>query len=919
MFDLIEYVVAELKSKRLSKANAIELIRQFSGRSAGSTGVPVIHPLLHRNTSDLIEQRYTSIFTGEEIFLADHQVKVDGHAAQKILPGVAYLEMARAAIEQASPDRPQSMVLELHNVVWAQPIIVAGNKQVSIALLAKDDEQIDYEIYSEGANQKIVHCQGQAVWSNQRATTVLDIGRLIGEMRKGQLDPRDMYAAFARMGMIYGPAFQAITSIHRGDGQVLAHLRLPTAIESKREDYVLHPSLIDSAMQACVGLIDGSLESAGQPRVPFALDSLRIVSPCSREMFAWVRYAPSAQVQDESAKLDIDLYDEQGNVCIEMQGFSYRILKSEEDRQPHGWNEIQSELQSFVPVWNPSRPEIYQKAILSGSTKVLLLGADQTDLDWLQKSQPNASLLTLPSNATIDTIQGKLKDCSFDHLLWIAPDVIRANDQSRQSDMPVVEQQELGVLAVYRITKALLQLGYGDKELRWTIITGKTQRVKEHERIHPVHAAIFGLVGSLAKEYPHWNLSLLDVDSLEFLSANECLSIAPDDRGNGLAHRDNEWFYQEFAQIPNLSASGPIRYRQEGVYVVIGGAGGLGEVWTRFMMERYQANVVWIGRRKYDASIEASVKALSRLGVAPLYISADATKLYELEQACKTILNKYPAIHGIVQSAIVLQDQTIARMDESQFRAGLSAKVDISVNMDRVFGRQALDFMLFFSSVVSFVKSPGQSNYAAGSTFKDSFAQSLQQERAYPIKIMNWGYWGDVGRAADEYHKKAMENAGIGSIDPEEGMALLQKFLGSELNQMATIKMIGAQAIPYVSLSGVRQSDAESAANSKHKSSLPVTALPAQPVEEEPAVTEALLREKGIAYFQKMIASTLKMRPEQIEPRRPLVEYGLDSILVGQLTFQMRKAFPNVSGTLFFEVKNIVGLVDYFVEEKNRS
>src|SRR5439155_15457786 len=108
MFDLIEYVVAELKSKRLSKANAIELIRQFSGRSAGSTAVPVIHPLLHRNTSDLIEQRYTSIFTGEEIFLADHQVKADGHAAQKILPGAAYLEMARAAIEQASPDRPQA-------------------------------------------------------------------------------------------------------------------------------------------------------------------------------------------------------------------------------------------------------------------------------------------------------------------------------------------------------------------------------------------------------------------------------------------------------------------------------------------------------------------------------------------------------------------------------------------------------------------------------------------------------------------------------------------------------------------------------------------------------------------------------------------------------------------------------------------
>ena len=58
------------------------------------------------------------------------------------------------------------------------------------------------------------------------------------------------------------------------------------------------------------------------------------------------------------------------------------------------------------------------------------------------------------------------------------------------------------------------------------------------------------------------------------------------------------------------------------------------------------------------------------------------------------ILKTYPAIHGVVHSALVLHDQSIARMDESGFRAGLSAKVDVSVNLDRVFGNEELDFML---------------------------------------------------------------------------------------------------------------------------------------------------------------------------------------------------------------------------------
>src|SRR5436190_1503955 len=116
MIDFIEFVVAELKSKRLSKTDAVELVRQFARGSSGAAAASVLHPLLQRNTSDLSEQRYSSTLTGDEFFLADHRVK-----GQKVLPGVAYLEMARAAVEQAWP-RPDSVVLELHNTVWAQPI-----------------------------------------------------------------------------------------------------------------------------------------------------------------------------------------------------------------------------------------------------------------------------------------------------------------------------------------------------------------------------------------------------------------------------------------------------------------------------------------------------------------------------------------------------------------------------------------------------------------------------------------------------------------------------------------------------------------------------------------------------------------------------------------------------------------------------
>ncbi|MGC2743470.1 MAG: SDR family NAD(P)-dependent oxidoreductase, partial [Candidatus Angelobacter sp.] len=380
-----------------------------------------------------------------------------------------------------------------------------------------------------------------------------------------------------------------------------------------------------------------------------------------------------------------------------------------------------------------------------------------------------------------------------------------------------------------------------------------------------------------------------------------------------MVYRTGRWFAQHFIQIPLILAT-PVHYKQKGVYVVIGGAGGLGQEWTRFMLECYQAHVIWIGRRQYDVSIKNKINALSALGSAPLYISADATKLDELQQAHKTILQKYSAIDGVVHSAGVLNDQTLALMDEAQFRAGFSAKVDTTVNMNRVFGGENLGLMLFFSSIVSFVKSPAQSNYAAGCTFKDSFAHRLKKTRPYAVKVMNWGYWGSVGGAADEYHNKTMERMSIGSIEADEGMTRLQSLVSSGLNQMAVIKMLGSQEIPYLTLSRL---NSESAEVSDHKLLSPIPSPP-EPSGVQPTDTDSL-REKGIVYFQKLIASTLKMRPDQIEPRRSLADYGLDSILVGQLTFKLRKAFPGVNATLLFEVKNIEGLVDYFIKNKKQE
>ena len=95
---------------------------------------------------------------------------------------------------------------------------------MNIALLANDHDQIDFEIYSPAGDEEIVHCQGHAVWNGQTASSNLDLAQL------------------------------------RASGETLARLQLPNSAENTLREYVLHPYLLEEALQAAFGSLDGGSE-----------------------------------------------------------------------------------------------------------------------------------------------------------------------------------------------------------------------------------------------------------------------------------------------------------------------------------------------------------------------------------------------------------------------------------------------------------------------------------------------------------------------------------------------------------------------------------------------------------------------------------------------------------------------------------
>ncbi|MCP4690417.1 MAG: type I polyketide synthase, partial [Desulfobacterales bacterium] len=251
-----------------------------------------LHPLLHENTSDLSEQRFSSTFTGDEFFLSDHVVK-----GRKILPGVAYLEMARAAVSRAAVDLAAgergdaSGAILLKNVVWMRPVTVDDNStRVHIGLFPGEDDEIGFEIYSRSTTddaEPLVHGQGSAAPSAVREAPVLDIEAIQAECEQKIVTSDACYQAFAGIGVEYGPAHRAIETIYVGEGVALARLVLPDSVADTMDRFVLHPALMDSALQAISVLVNGT--GAPEPALPFALEGLEVFGPCTPTMWAHVR------------------------------------------------------------------------------------------------------------------------------------------------------------------------------------------------------------------------------------------------------------------------------------------------------------------------------------------------------------------------------------------------------------------------------------------------------------------------------------------------------------------------------------------------------------------------------------------------------------------------------------------------------
>ncbi|MEU8891629.1 beta-ketoacyl synthase N-terminal-like domain-containing protein [Streptomyces sp. NPDC048442] len=302
---------------------------------------------------------------------------------------------------------------------------------------------------------------------------------------------------------------------------------------------------------------------------------------------------------------------------------------------------------------------------------------------------------------------------------------------------------------------------------------------------HPVDGVYVGLAQALAKERPDWTVRCFCLADLTAATLDQALERPlPTVPGAPVCVRGDE--YAVASMEPAALAAWPDRsaFRAGGTYVVLGGTGGLGGLLAEYLAAEYGAEVVVIGRRPPE-DFTPQADTLRELGARAVhYHQVDLAEGPALRRA----LDAHEVIHGVVHSALVLQDATLATMSGQVLADVLRPKLHGTHHLvDALRGRN-LDFCLFFSSVQAHIASAGQGNYAAACVAKDAYADLLHQALLIDAKVVNWGYWGEIGVVAKPEYRERMQGLGIGSIEPAEGLAVIERFLAADDLRITCVK-----------------------------------------------------------------------------------------------------------------------------------
>jgi short-subunit dehydrogenase len=328
--------------------------------------------------------------------------------------------------------------------------------------------------------------------------------------------------------------------------------------------------------------------------------------------------------------------------------------------------------------------------------------------------------------------------------------------------------------------------------------------------------------------------------------------------------------------------------RVDATYIIIGGTGGLGRSMSRWMMSKGARSIVLLSRSgKTTGKVAELVSEATALGAKITVLPCDVSDKSQVEKLIAQEISSLPPVRGVIHGAMVLHDVLFEKMTFSQWDEVVKPKVAGAWNFHNALLDTPLDFFIALSSAAGAVGNRGQAAYAASNAFLNSFVQ-YRVQLGLPASSIDLTAVSDVGYLAENTERQAQvaENLGSETIEETEVLALIAAAITGRMknncnNHCITGLKIGAQMnelfwvddakFAHLKAAAVAaQAQESSSSNSKVislSSALKASKSHAQALD---VVVDGLITK---------LSAVLMVPREGIDPLKPIVTYGLDSLV----------------------------------------
>jgi 3-oxoacyl-(acyl-carrier-protein) synthase/acyl carrier protein len=518
--------------------------------------------------------------------------------------------------------------------------------------------------------------------------------------------------------------------------------------------------------------------------------------------------------------------------------------------------------------------------------------------------------------------------------LYFVSDGLKEKELINLNDLS--QNQQHNEIQLLRLIKYVKGNSLSDDLIDCYIITRDNYRIND-TNINPYGGGINGLAYSIAQGERRFAVRNIDISNEDIGTEDQTkvflkiiLKEKPSDRGELIKYFKEDRYKRVFAKLDLNNVNDIAGFKNNGVYVVLGGSGTVGTVITKYLLEKYNARIVWIGRSlKNSDFIREKLEYLKESNGEIFYIQADATDSGQIKNAIAAVKKKYRQINGAIFSGLVLPDfdNSLDKTSEEEFLNILNIKTKGSIHFYAALQEEDLDFLCFFSSAqaFSFSGAGNLSAYTSGITFSDIFAQYIRERSKFPVGIINWGFWKS---SLNKDNKSNPLFKNIGFLEDKEGcdafasfIHLLQKGI---IDQFLCLRASGfVQNVmnvvndEIISISLTDGVVSQQVMNNSSPDGKEI--IQKQNLKENFVENFDLIKKNTGEYINAVVidqlSRSLKVSKSRIRNDVAFSDYGVDSIIGVAFIKQLNDVLGiNINAAILFDYTNVDSLTSYIVK-----